>query len=90
MPDTLKGIVTDIIDCDAFELNVLEKRDDNCHEYKEIELIQIANLISFDMEEPGEIRAAYFLKRLLKERKVLCVVQTRGEGEQVVAKVYPL
>lgn len=90
LPDTLKGIVTKIIDCDTFELNVLEEGDENLQDYKEIEVIQIANLISFEMEDPGEIRSAYFLKRILKEREVLCVMLTIDEGGLVVAKVYPL
>ena len=87
MTDMIRGIVTNVVDGDTFDLSVAYQAIGNEHEYDDEERIRIANIDAPELpSEPGK-RAKKDLEDAILNRSVQCEVQARDAYGRLVSKV---
>jgi len=87
MADTFKGLVTNIVDGDTFDMHVTSVGDNNAYEYNADETIRIADIDEPELSTPAGRRSKDLLERKLKGKKVQCYVQSRDSYGRIVADV---
>jgi len=87
MADIIRGSVTNIVDGDTFDMKVTHVGEKNEVEYNDNERIRIAGIDEPELTAPGGKRSKEHLEGLLKEKEVMCSVQTRDTYGRIVANV---
>ena len=87
MADTIRGLVTNIVDGDTFDMKVTHVGKNNKYEYNDEERVRIADIDTPELRAPGGKRSKDLLERKLKGKEVRCYVQARDSYDRVVADV---
>ena len=85
MQDSLRGLVTNILGGDRFEIRVLDTGAFNEHKYKAAQCIRIAGINDPDLY-PGKPDGGRMEK--LKNKEVLCYILARDADGNAVAVVH--
>jgi len=87
MPDTFKGLVTNIVDGDTFDMDVTSVGENNEYKYKNKERIRIHDIDEPELSTAAGRRSKDLLERKFKGKKVQCAVQSRDTYDRIVADV---
>ncbi len=87
MADTIRGIVTYIMDRRTFAIDVTHVGDANRDEYLRTETVRIVNTKSPQLNEQGMERTKLILQEKLLGKEVRCFVRSRDTYRRVVAEI---
>ncbi len=90
MADTIRGLVTKIIDGDTFDMDVTHVGTNNSNRYNQKERVRIANIDEPELRSAAGRRSKDRLERELRGKNVRCYVQSRDIYSRIVAEVVVL
>lgn len=88
--DTIRGLVTTIVDGDTFDVRVTHTGNQNKYQYSNVERIRIAEMDAPELSSLLGQRSKNYLQQKLLNKEVRCHVQSRDEYGRIVAKVQML
>ena len=87
MADTIRGLVTRVVDGDTFEMNVAYIGKKNAEKYDDSEIVRIAGIDAPELDTDAGKKAKAELTNRLSGKEVRCTVQARDTYGRVVADV---
>lgn len=87
MADTIKGPVTNIVDGDTFDMDVIPTDKENEHEYNDSERIRFSNISAHELDAEGGEEQKDALFNLLDGQTVRVTVAARDTYGRIVGTV---
>ena len=87
MPDIIKGLVTNVVDGNTFELRVTHAPGDNNGTNGKNEKIRIAEIDASESNFFTSYGAKKDLENAILDKEVRCYVQAKDENNMLIAKV---
>ncbi|GAB5418852.1 MAG: hypothetical protein Crog4KO_01670 [Crocinitomicaceae bacterium] len=84
MADKFRGVVTEVIDGDTFDIRLTEVLESNDYEYNQVERIRIAGIDAPEAETFDGIVAQTELESRIKGETVEITVEARDEYSRIV------
>jgi endonuclease YncB( thermonuclease family) len=87
MADTIRGLVTNVIDGDTFDMKISQLGNNNQYEYQSSERIRITNIHVADLLSLEGPRDKQNLENAILGKEVKCFIESRDTAGSVVAQV---